>query len=219
MPSTFTAAQYSGAMRALLPRGRVWSIEDGSVQSLLCDGLTKSVAQVDNAANQLLSDAFPATAGALLPEWNLSVGIPDACFGTPQTQAQNIQQLLSKIASSGGQSVPYFVQLAAIFGINITISEFSATHTAPDAPAGMIVNAQDWNYTFRVNIDRSNMSAMTVASKVDSYLSNRQLQAVGCLLTRYKPAHTQFYYGFFTNTPSRNFNVADTANQHLTINL
>lgn len=202
-----------------MPRGRAWNIEDGSVQSLLCDGLTKSVAQVDSAANQLLADAFPATAGALLPEWNLSVGIPDACFGAPQTQSQNLQQLLAKITSSGGQSVPYFVQLAAIFGINITISEFSATHTATDAPAGMIVNAQDWNCTFRVNIDRNNMSSMTVASKVDSYLANTQLKPIDCFLARYKPAHTQFYYGFFTSTPSRNFNAADTVNQSLTINL
>ncbi len=181
MSARFSASQYSGAMRQLLPRGKVWNTEDGSVQALVCDALTQIYEQNDSDAIQLLADAFPGTANALLDEWNLTVGIPDACLGVPQTQAQNIQQLLAKFAFAGGQSVHYFVALAASLGITITISEFSATHQATDAPAGMIAKAADWNYTFRVNI----------FNIVSGSINN--LDGLKCLINRYKPAHTQFY--------------------------
>lgn len=181
MSARFSAAQYSGAMRQLLPRGRAWDTEDGSVQASVCDAMTLIYEQNDADANQLLADAFPGTANALLPEWNLTVGIPDPCLGVPQNQAQNIQQLLVKFASGGAQSVAYFVALAATLGITITITEFSATHAGTDAPAGMITKSADWNYTFRVNI--SNIAP--------GFISN--LNGLQCLISRYKPAHTQFY--------------------------
>lgn len=179
MSGKFTASQYSGAMRQLLPRGKAWNTEDGSVQASVCDALTLIYAQSDSDANQLLADAFPGTANALLPEWNLTVGIPDPCLGVPTNQAQNIQQLLAKLASGGGQSVNYLVALAATLGVTITISEFSATHTATDVPSGMISILADWNYTFRVNVFNSGIG--------------NNLSGLKCLISRYKPAHTQFW--------------------------
>jgi uncharacterized protein YmfQ (DUF2313 family) len=182
MSGKFSASQYSGAMRQLLPPGKAWNTEDGSVQASVCDALTLIYAQSDSDAIQLLADAFPGTANALLPEWNLTVGIPDPCLGVPASQAQNIQQLLAKFASGGGQSIDYLTALAASLSIDISIDEFSATHQALDAPAGMISIAADWNYTFRV----------TLLNISPGFINN--INGLQCLFNKYKPAHTQLYF-------------------------
>lgn len=219
MAAKFTAEQYSAAMRALFPRGRAWDVDDGSVQSAVCDALTQSYERSDAAAMQMLADAFPATAGAFVPEWNATLQIPDPCFGAPTSVAQNRQQIVAKLIGTGGQSVPYFQQLAAALGVSITITEFSPTHTDPNVPTGMIQKPADWAYTWRVNVDRNSVAFLNVASPVNGALASPSLQALDCLLRRYKPAHTQFYYAFFTSTPTRPFDVADSAGQPLSIPL
>jgi uncharacterized protein YmfQ (DUF2313 family) len=217
MTGQFTAAEYAGAMRALLPRGPAWNIEAGSTQAALCAAFTQIVGQSDADAIQIIADAFPETASAMLPEWNETLGIPDACFGPPASVTQNRQQIVAKLIGTGGQSIAYFVGLAAAFGIDITISEFSALYTDTAIPAGMILAPADWAYTWRVNIDRNSVPFISVASPVNAFLASQNLQALDCLLRRYKPAHTQFYYALFISTPTRLIRVTDTVGSPLNI--
>ncbi|MEG2447430.1 MAG: hypothetical protein RSB22_15460, partial [Acinetobacter sp.] len=58
--SKFTLAQYTGALKNLLPRGRVWSRENIGIQHGLIEGLAKSFQQMDKDAVQLLVEAFPS---------------------------------------------------------------------------------------------------------------------------------------------------------------
>ncbi|NUB17341.1 DUF2313 domain-containing protein [Azospirillum brasilense] len=78
---TFTRADFRSAAQALLPRGRVWPRESGTVQGQVLDGLAASYERQTADAAALLVDAFPASTTQLLPEWEASLGLPDACTG------------------------------------------------------------------------------------------------------------------------------------------
>ena len=195
---TFSAAQYAQAARNLLPRGRAWNRQDGSNQARFCDAIGAVYAQQDADSLQMLSDFFPATATQGLPEWNASLGLPDPCSGAPATTAENQQQIVAKLAATGGQSIPYYVALAAALGYIIGIAEFCATSPGSGAPAGMITNINDWDHTWQVTITNPNTAPA----------STTPLQ---CLFERYKPAHTQFFIVVGTQTPvtERLFSVSD----------
>lgn len=203
--SSFTAAQYGQAARNLLPRGRAWNREDGSNQASFCDALGQIYAQQDGGSLEMLSDFFPATATQGIDEWNATVGIPDACSGAPASIEANQQQIVARLAASGGQSVAYFTAIAAALGYVISISQFSPTVQGGDAPGGLITKAQDWAFTWRVNILNS----------AEAPADTTELQ---CLLNRYKPAHTQFYIVDGVPGPTfRLFEVTDSVAKALQV--
>ncbi|MDE2098626.1 MAG: DUF2313 domain-containing protein [Patescibacteria group bacterium] len=233
---TFTAAQYAQAARNLLPPGRAWNHEDngtsasvlysiervaavgmtlppaalpgvGSNQSAFCDALGIVYGQQDLDSLQMLANFFPATATQGIDEWNASLGLPDPCMGTPATEAAAQQQITARLIATGGQSVPYFLQLASALGFEITITEFTPTEPGADAPAGMILNANDWAHTWRVNVLNSAVAPPTAQ--------------LACLLERYKPAHTQFYIviGASPTTSTRLFNATDNVSEPLLISI
>jgi uncharacterized protein YmfQ (DUF2313 family) len=200
---TFSAAQYSQAARNLLPPGRAWNRQDGSNQAFLCDALGDVYEEQDADSVQLLADFFPPTATQGIPEWNSTLGLPDPCSGAPASQGANQNQIVAKLIATGGQSIPYYEALAEALGYEISISEFSPTVQGDDAPAGLITKAQDWAYTWRVNVISGPAS----------------LLALYCLLTRYRPAHTQFYVVTGASPPltDRLFNSGDNVSEALLI--
>lgn len=202
----FSAAQYSQAARNLLPPGRAWNRQDGSNQASFCDALGDVYEEQDGDSVQMLANFFPATATEGIDEWNATLGLPDPCGGAPANQTINQQQIVARLVATGGQSVPYYTALAAALGFQISITEFSPELVGDDAPPGFITNAQDWAYSWRVNI----LNWETAPT------DQTMLQ---CLLERYKPAHTQFY--IVDGTPSGNyerlFNVTDNVSETLLI--
>lgn len=191
--SKFTLAQYTGALKNLLPRGRVWSREISDIQHGLIEGLAKSFQQMDEDAVQLLVEAFPSTTTDLIDEWNATVGIPDFCFGAPETIEQNRQYIVAKLIADGGQTVDYYKSIAASLGLIITIREFSKLTPGTGAPVGLITKLEDWAYTWQVRLDVNSPSLIEFAGDIEAIKQSQVYKALSCLLARYKPAHTQFY--------------------------
>ena len=193
MASRFNLNQYALAMMALLPRGRVWQRTQDSNQYKLIEGLARTYQDVDAAAAQLLVDAFPASTTALINEWNSTVGIPDPCFGAPETIEQNRQFIVTKLTADGGQSNAYYIGLALNLGLVVNIREFSPALPGTGAPAGMIVNMDDWAYTWQARLDVNSPALVEFAGDIEAIKLSQAYKALSCLLGRYKPAHTQFY--------------------------
>lgn len=192
--SKFTLAQYTGALKNLLPRGRVWSRENSGIQHGLIEGLAKSFQQMDEDAVQLLIEAFPSTTTDLIDEWNATVGIPDPCFGAPENIEQNRQYIVAKLIADGGQTVDYYKSIAASLGLIITIREFSASTPGTGAPVGLITKLEDWAHTWQVRLDVNSPSLIEFAGDINAIQQSQVYKALSCLLGRYKPAHTQFYF-------------------------
>lgn len=191
--SKFTLDQYTSALKSLLPRGRVWSRENIGDQHGLIEGLAKSFQQMDKDAVQLLIDAFPSTTTDLVDEWNNTVGIPDPCFGAPANIEQNRQYIVAKLIADGGQTVDYYISIAASLGLIIKIREFSRMAPGTGAPVGLINNLDDWAHTWQVRLDIDSPSLVEFAGDLEAIKQSQVYKALSCLLTRYKPAHTQFY--------------------------
>jgi len=195
--SKYKLFQYTAALKALLPRGRVWSRENTGIQHGVIEGLAKAFQQMDEDAVQLLVDAFPATTTALIDEWNLTLGLPDFCFGAPDSIEQNRQYIVAKLIADGGQTVDYYNSLAASLGLKTLIREFDTEHYDADAPPGLIVNHEDWCHTWKVVVDANSPALIEFNGDETAIRNSSAFNALSCLLGRYKPAHTQFYMTIF----------------------
>lgn len=191
--SKYKLFQYTVALKALLPRGRVWSRENTGIQHGVIEGLAKAFQQMDEDAVQLLVDAFPATTTALIDEWNLTLGLPDFCFGAPDSIEQNRQYIVAKLIADGGQTVDYYKSIAGSLGLIIKIREFSASSPGTGAPVGLIKKMEDWAHTWQVRLDVNSPSLEEYAGDLEAIKQSQVYSALSCLMARYKPAHTQLY--------------------------
>ena len=146
-----TQAELVSAFLYLLPRGPVWDKHPGSPYALLAEAITTSTATFCQALQQVQAELFPATTNELLPEWEASTALPDACLGADPTQAQRIQQLLARLINQGGQSQGFYIAYAAALGYEISITTWQGAiagtakaGSARPAPRDVIYN---WTVT------------------------------------------------------------------------
>jgi len=193
---TLTAADFLRAFQALLPRGRVWPRDQDAVQTKTFAGLAPSYERNYNRAAYLLTDAFPATATELLPEWELTLGLPDPCAGTSPTIQQRRNQVVARFANSGGQSIPYFVNFAAQLGYTVTITQYTQAR-AGMLKAGDPCCGYDWNFAWKItaplnSLVRAVAGAMAAGDPLAAW-GNSVLQ---CEFESIMPAHTIPIFAF-----------------------
>jgi uncharacterized protein YmfQ (DUF2313 family) len=176
-----SAAEYARALLYALPFGVVWPKDTDTQQASVAGALSQTFARLDERTLELLDDS-PA-GGALvemLPEWESTLGLPDPCAGTLPTLALRQSSVLARLRTSGGQSIPYFVSIAAALGIVVTISEFRPFCAGQTLPAPVYSDA--WAYVWRVNAPASTPSFARLALE--------------CTLGRVKPAHTLLQFAY-----------------------
>lgn len=130
-------------------------------------------------AATLMAQMSPLTADELLADWELSLGLPDACAPAAQTLDQRRRAVAARLSEVGGQSRAYFIALAALRGYAISITE-PQTHqwrvTVPDA--ALVV-------TFRAGSGQAGQA-----------LRAWQTHPLTCMLRRACPAHTHLFIAF-----------------------
>lgn len=197
MTATFTSEDYRGALQSLMPRGRVWSRDCDGTQSKFLLTLAQVYERSDARARQLLVDAFPQTAIELLLEWELSLGLPDSCSGSPDTIPERQARMVVKLQEPGGMSKGYFLSLATVLGyLGTVITEGgpSDCEMTCDSPVG---DDEKWRFVWRVNLPHQgdNHAFFRADSRIDSRVDSYTFGALECQLMRLKPAHT---YVIFT---------------------
>lgn len=146
----YSSADFTSALTGLLPRGRAWPRDPDSVMVEAVACLAPTYARGSAAAINLLAAAFPLTASDLIPEWQETLGLPDPCAGQAATIAQQRQQIVARLTDSGGQSGPYFVQLALALGYTVTVTN-DAPFRCGQSRAGAHVGNQDWFFAWAVH--------------------------------------------------------------------
>jgi uncharacterized protein YmfQ (DUF2313 family) len=122
----YSAADYLAALQSLMPRGRVWSRDPGSVQTAVLAGVASSYAVQNQRANYLLVDAFPASASELLPEWEATLGLPSLAAGPHPSIPARQKMVLARCIGLMGVSMSAYQNYAALLGFAVT-----ATNNAP----------------------------------------------------------------------------------------
>ena len=125
-PPSLTAADFLEAFLGLLPFGRAWPRDPGTSMRAALAGLFPVYERnTARAINLLAKEAFPSQPQELLPEWEKSLGLPDACDGASGTVAERQAAVKTRFVADGGQSIDYYVSVAAAMGYAITVQEFA----------------------------------------------------------------------------------------------
>lgn len=188
------AGDFLRAFMSLLPRGRVWSRDVSSVQSRALLGLVTIYEDSTARANQLLVDAFPGSTYELLPEWELTLGLPDPCAGPAPTIQARRAQVVARLTAAGGQSIPYFTGLAKSLGYEVTVTQFMPSRFGKrfGTPFGGV----DWAHAWQINAPTFTVNRLRFGDSFGSpfsYWTNNVLQ---CELQSVKPAHTVLNFSY-----------------------
>ena len=120
-----SATDYLWQFQRLLPRGRIWQRGWGTVQAEQLLTLMQTWARLHARAGDVIVETFPCTVSAdMLAEWEATLGLPDCEVLVTIQQRQ--AAVCAKFAMRGGQSINYFVELAAAHGYQITITPFGS---------------------------------------------------------------------------------------------
>ncbi|WP_174296544.1 putative phage tail protein [Sphingomonas bacterium] len=147
----YSAADYAGAARALMPRGRAWSTDRDGQQSCLLAGIGRVLERVDAAAMALLGGTRPGELTTMLPEWEAALGLPDPCAGDTPTIAQRLDQVRGRFVGAQGQSRQRYVDYAAALGFVIEITTYAAFR-AGQSTVGQPVAGDEWTFVWGVRV-------------------------------------------------------------------
>ncbi|MCW5760106.1 MAG: DUF2313 domain-containing protein [Phenylobacterium sp.] len=191
MVALYSREDYRDALLSLLPRGRVWSKDEGSTQYRLMSGLAPTFERLDARAQFLLFDAFPANSVELLEEWERTLGLPDPCEGEGQSIEQRRAQVVVKMFEGGGQSVPYYLRVLDRLGYtNATINEFAPFRADCDV-ADTPLYGEDWAHVWEIRLPDFRIFHFEAdVSTAGDFLESYGDEAVFCLIAAIQPAHT-----------------------------
>jgi len=150
MTARYSAHDYARAAAALLPRGRIWHGEPGTVQGDTLEAICLSFERSDAAAMQLLGESLPGEALALLPEWETSLGLPDPCVGADATTTQRQGQVRARFVGGGGQSRSRYIEFSADLGFDIAISVYSPFTIG--GAVGRPLASEAWRFAWGVTV-------------------------------------------------------------------
>lgn len=197
MPTrNYSAADFATAMVALMPPGLAWPRDPASTQHQTIAGLAPIYQRSTARANNLLVDAFPATAVELLTEWESTVGIPDPQVGQLPTIQQRQAAVVSRLTNTGGQSAPYYISYAAKLGYAVSVTCYTPFRMGQQR-MGQPLGGPEWAHTWAINAPLTTVTSFRMGI---SFMSE-PLQTWGNTLlqielSEIKPAHTilQFHY-------------------------
>lgn len=146
MPPHYSRADFRAALQALLPTGRIWPREEGTTQAQVLDGLAAVYERQSADAAALLSDAFPARAQQLLPDWEATLGV-----GGQLTLQQRRAAAVAQLIGVGGQSIPYLTAYAKALGFDVTITQYGPAR-AGGAQAGSPCCGDAWSFVWSIGL-------------------------------------------------------------------
>ena len=196
------APDFAAMMGKLAPRGPAWPTTPDSVLQQVYGALGYAFGNVNDRANFLLVDSFPATSVEILPAWESSVGLPDTCTVAGSTVAQRQLAVVSKLIGRGGRTAAYFIALAAALGFSITITEFAAfradVNVADDA-----CNDDSWAFVWQVNVIGmlTDLAFYADSSYADEPLDLYETGTLECRLRQAAPASKTLIFTYQSGNP------------------
>lgn len=186
-----TAAEYREQLKQLLPPGQAFPRDPGTTLHDLLDGMSIELARVDERGFALPLEANPNTTNELLSDWERVAGLPDRCSGVLEETIQGRRNaLLAKLASTGGQSIPYFISIAAALGYQVTITEFRPFRVGLSKVGDALTNG-DWQFAWQVNAPETTVVSFRVGmSAVGEALRTWGAGSLECKIRQLAPAHT-----------------------------
>ncbi|SBW12027.1 conserved hypothetical protein [uncultured Alphaproteobacteria bacterium] len=189
-----TVAEYLAQAQRLLPAGSVWPRHPEAVLTQMLTGVAQFLARVDADATAFVDEMDPRTTTAWITDWERITALPDLCSGEAGTLSERRDQVVARLIASGGQSIPYFVSVAAALGYAITVEEH-VTLTCVD-PCDGCLNPWPWPRTWTVHAPAETIREMPCDGASDEPLRIWGNHPLECTLSRWKPAHTNVLFAY-----------------------
>lgn len=192
-----TQPDFQSGVQGLLPTGRAWPRAPDALLTSFLAARADALFRVHQSQVLLLTESDPAQTTLILPDWELDYGLPDPCTPPGATLQQRRMALLAKIGGQGGQSIAYFVSVAAALGVAITITEFRPFRSSVNASQD---RADQADADFLWQVAAPSINVIPFRSSVSASGENLRMiddTSLACRLTALKPAHTDllFTYG------------------------
>lgn len=184
-----TADDYSEVLHGFRPVGPAVAGEDALLQ-----GLAPEFARMHNRLGDLLRESDPRETDELLIDWERAFGLPDECCSVDADIDTRIALLVARVRGAGTPTAQYFIDLAALFGFEITVTELQPYTVR--SPVSFPLYPAAIRFVWRVTSPNTFTQRFTVKSTVGSPLARWGNPILECLINRAKPAHTyvQFIY-------------------------
>ena len=116
---------HTGSLAGYIPDGRAWGtkVVAGTVTRLFLEGLAVEMIRSSELIERFKTQILPDLTTDFLPEWETALAIPDNCFTGTGTLDERRKDVLIKLVSLGVQTRQDFVDLAALLGVAVTITQ------------------------------------------------------------------------------------------------
>lgn len=176
-----------------------WALgrRDGVLDALL-SAVATALHDVEKSAEALMTETDPRGSSHLLPDFERCLG-PDPCGRDQASLNVNQRRQLAhqRWTARGGQSIPYFIALAARLGVTVTIDEFWPSR-AGGLRAGQRLRPEGCQFVWRVNIPGlvTVVNFKAGASSAAHSLGSFAISSIECEIRRLKPAHTHVVFSY-----------------------
>jgi len=204
------AKDYFKMLQALLPRGSAWNRDPDSVLSELLRGMGDELNRLDSRSNDLKVERDTRTTSELLTNHENDLGLPDECSQSEETIQERRNLAHSKLIARGQQDKGYFISLAAALGFTVDIVEFTPFWSGLGA-SGDECGDQTNIFYWLVQIEGSGEIIEFISGSSQSGDSLKRIpgiEALTCMIKKYKPAHTSVNFEFVGPEFSSAFNEA-----------
>ena len=142
-----------------LPSGAAWEAKTRPESNFykILRGLVKELSRVEAQIQDVADEHDINQTLNLLPEWEASVGIPDACFTTEVSLSQRRTNVILKLGRLNGTVTNQdFVDIAEILGFEVVIIPGSTFALFPLAfPLPFVVSPTVARFTMRVQVNNA----------------------------------------------------------------
>ena len=119
-----TKNEHAQSLANYLPGGKLFKVKNYNNSNFrkLLNGIACELFTADGYLRDYQQEVIPDQTVLFLDEWEKALGIPDDCFPGTGTLSDRRTHILVKLASLGIQTAQDFVDLAALFGITVSVT-------------------------------------------------------------------------------------------------
>jgi len=182
--------QYTDSLARYLPGGCLFAsrYQDGSTFRRLLRGLAGELFRVNGLIKEYCEQIIPDEAVKFVDEWESSVEIPDDCFPGTGSIDERLLHVVIKLASLGIQTQQDFIDLALLFGVDVTIRSGSVNGTFPMVfPILFFNSSRDARFTIIVTFTLVDGERFPYTFPLP--FGNMTLSIIECLFNKLKPVN------------------------------
>lgn len=150
-----TIEQQTSTLQSFMPGGRPFlacGIDQSNMRRMLT-GLAVEMKRSEDLMNDITYEHQIDQTTLLIEEWEKALGLPDPCFPFGNSLAERRKACILKLGAYGTQTTKDFIDVGALFGLNITITVGGCYGILPfpcTLPGTLFLYPQDARHHWRI---------------------------------------------------------------------